>query len=542
MPFDLATAKPVQGGFDLASAKPVDSEPGSAMDVVNALPTGIAKGFAGLAGAPGLIGDLVGAGLRTIGVPTRDTSQPLPANVTVPFPHGDPASAIKDLGNAVGGFYEPKTTAGHYAETIGEFVPGAIGGEASIAQRALARVLAPAVVSQTVGDIAKPFGLEGPARVAGAVLGGSPGAIGAIGKSVGSKFAEALAPEDAALVSKYEEMGGHLRPGQYIPSNFMRQGDAVMADTPWPRVSGFAADSKTAVLPAQQADEFNRFLSRSFGEDAPRITDEVVQSARKRIGDVYETVLPNNVIKDTPEIRAALDSVESDIAKAAPAMEPKDLTRISATVNRIRSQLTEDGIPGKLYQEYRKRGGLLDELTASTSSALQGAAKSIRTALDDAFISQAKPEDAAALLKAKEQYRNLETLAPLAAKAPTGNVNPGAVLGAVNKEFGSPGKAGDLGTLARVGAAFLKAQPSSGTAERNVWRTLINKPFSEGLPAIGNTAFSLPISAFATRAINKAINSPEMRARLLAKALETPGATQQPPGANSAALAKALQP
>lgn len=518
--------------------------PNPLTDALHSVPGGLAKGIAATGGLPSsALNFLSNQAGRLVGRPQTPDNSPQAAT----FMGLPTIGQLNDtLSMPTGGYYEPKTQTGKYTETAASFVPGAFGGEASILERALARVAAPLVGSETAGHYAKGTNLEGLARVAGALLGGA-GAVGAAAAARGgaralvSKLGESIPPEDAALVSQYEGMGGHLRPGQYSQSNFMRQGDATLADTPWPRASGFKADSPTAVLPAQQADEFNRFLSRSFGEDAPRITEEVVQSARKRIGDVYETVLPNNVIKDTPEIRAALDSVESDIAKAAPAMEPKDLTRISATVNRIRSQLTEEGIPGKLYQEYRKRGGLLDELTASTSSALQGAAKSIRGALDDAFIAQAKPEDAAALLKAKEQYRNLETLAPLAAKAPTGSVNPGAVLGAVNKEFGSPGKAGDLGTLARVGAAFLKAQPSSGTAERSVWRSLINKPFSEGLPAVGNAAVSLPVSAFASRALNKMINSPEMRARLLAQ-LQQPGSTQLPPGANSAALAKALQP
>jgi hypothetical protein len=342
-------------------------------------------------------------------------------------------------------------------------------------------------------------------------------------KNVAARLTEPLPIEDAKLVQKYELMGGHLRPGQYSPSNFMRQGDAVAADTPFPRVSGFKADHPTRITPESQSDEYGRFISRTFGEDAPRITEEVINSAETRIGKVYKDVLPRNSVLMDPDLSNAMASIDDRIASSFEAMKPEDATRISAVMARMRLRLDNEGLSGKLYQNYRARGGLLDEMAGSESPVLSSSARDMREALDDAFSRQAKGTDGEDLRQARQQYRALKTVKTLADKAPAGRINPGQVLNAVVKEYGSAANAGELGTLGQVGSAFLKQMPSSGTAERSLWRSLANAPFSEGLPAIGNAVIGLPVSAIGTRRINKTINSPEMRAKLLARLLsQTP--------------------
>lgn len=82
----------------------------------------------------------------------------------------------KGVEGAVGSeFYKPKTKYGEYAQTAGEFLPGALGGEASLASRA-ARVLVPAAASETAGQVTKGTKYEPVARFL-AALGGA-GAVG----------------------------------------------------------------------------------------------------------------------------------------------------------------------------------------------------------------------------------------------------------------------------------------------------------------------------------------------------------------------------
>lgn len=75
--------------------------------------------------------------------------------------------------------YEPQTTAGEYAGTVGEFLPGALfpaGGARTIAgnvgRRLGVNVAAPALASETAGQVTEGTDLEGPARFVGALAGG----------------------------------------------------------------------------------------------------------------------------------------------------------------------------------------------------------------------------------------------------------------------------------------------------------------------------------------------------------------------------------
>lgn len=68
--------------------------------------------------------------------------------------------------------YQPQTTAGEFARTIGEFaVPGAALGKGGMASRAVGDVLIPALFSESAGQMTEGTAMEGPARFAGALVG-----------------------------------------------------------------------------------------------------------------------------------------------------------------------------------------------------------------------------------------------------------------------------------------------------------------------------------------------------------------------------------
>jgi hypothetical protein len=87
----------------------------------------------------------------------------------------------KGIESYTGPLYEPKTTAGRYAETAGEFAPAAIGGPEALVPRLVSRVAAPAIASETAGELTKGTAAEPYARMGGALLGGY-GAVGAANK------------------------------------------------------------------------------------------------------------------------------------------------------------------------------------------------------------------------------------------------------------------------------------------------------------------------------------------------------------------------
>jgi hypothetical protein len=100
-----------------------------------------------------------------------------------------------------GDYYEPQTTAGEYARTVGEFLPGAIvpGGLATKA----ASVLVPAIASETAGQMTEGTPMEQPARIGAGIVGGlGVGAASALrgGANVAlGRAARGVTPEQMAM-------------------------------------------------------------------------------------------------------------------------------------------------------------------------------------------------------------------------------------------------------------------------------------------------------------------------------------------------------
>lgn len=197
-PVNKAAAPQAPSKFDLRTLK----------DVAKSGLSGLAQGAAGLVGLPGTISDAMTSGLT--GLANRVTG----ANVQLP---GSPLSGdvlSQKLSNAVGGYYEPKTTAGEYARTIGQFAPGMVTGPAGALPR-IASAVIPAVASEAAGQATKGTAFEPAARIGGALL--APAGVGLV-KRTGASIANALskAPaksivdEVAPTVSQLKEASGNL--------------------------------------------------------------------------------------------------------------------------------------------------------------------------------------------------------------------------------------------------------------------------------------------------------------------------------------------
>lgn len=99
-----------------------------------------------------------------------------------------------------GKFYEPQTTAGRYAETIGEFAPSAAIGGGGLLRKAAETVI-PAVASEGAGELTKGTAAEPYARAAAGVATGG-GVTGA---------ARLAAPTVDEMIAR---AAGHLTPAQ----------------------------------------------------------------------------------------------------------------------------------------------------------------------------------------------------------------------------------------------------------------------------------------------------------------------------------------
>lgn len=148
----------------------------TAKDVGKSLVAGVGKGIAGLVGLPGLAAEYGARGIdrasRAVGdvigvdVPKREDRE---------VDYG-PESVQKAMESVTGEFHKPQTTAGHYAETVGEFVPAVAAGPGGVVRRLALGAVVPGVASEAAGQATKGTGYEVPARLAAGLTAGGVGA------------------------------------------------------------------------------------------------------------------------------------------------------------------------------------------------------------------------------------------------------------------------------------------------------------------------------------------------------------------------------
>lgn len=339
-------------------------------------------------------------------------------------------------------------------------------------------------------------------RFLGSILG--PTLYAKAGNAVGNVARLAMnsappSPEAAALAQKASDLGVPIRPAQTSSSGFVKTADDTLSRLP---MTGYTADSATKISAEAQHEAFTRAVSRTFGEDAPALTQDVMASAKSRIGKIYDEVLPRNSIGQTPDLATQLSDIKANAIEQLDAEGAKDIT---AAVDKINDKLgTATGMSGRYYQTMRAQGGRLSKLSDAQDSTVAYYGTKLRNLLDDAFVSQAQGSDGARLAEARAQFRNLKTVEPLAAKAPTGQISPALLLGEVRSQFPNFATegAGDLGDLARIGQQFLKTPPNSGTAERSFVLKLATDPL-----AAAKQAIAAPVAGTIGRAMGSALNA-----------------------------------
>jgi hypothetical protein len=156
----------------------------TATDVAKAVPSGLAKGVAGLAGLPGAAQQgynwvyrntlgRVESGVRSDGqnwdAPSYEEQIRRWGGAGQGLKTGDQIQA--GIEKVTGPLYKPQTVPGQYAGTIAEFIPGMVLPGGTVGQRA-AMAVVPALASETAGQVTQGTAAEPYARLGGALAGG----------------------------------------------------------------------------------------------------------------------------------------------------------------------------------------------------------------------------------------------------------------------------------------------------------------------------------------------------------------------------------
>lgn len=262
---------------------------------------------------------------------------------------------------------------------------------------------------------------------------------------------------------------------------------------------------------------FNRAIGRTFGADADKLTPEVLDAAKKKMGVEFDRLWGrNNLVVD--DVMMGKMSELDAMASKLPKNEGQSL---KAEINDIMSKMADDGsgnlvINGDVankFQSYLRR-------RADSSAGLKGELSDLRKTMLDAFKRSVSPEDAAALSSNMGQYKSFKTVEPLLNKGEAGvagraagdvpaSLLPSALAQNYSKVAGSP-----LADLSQIGSQFLvNRTPQTGGSAR---AAIQNSAFGAGLMYGGMSnpllaALAIPSAMGA----NKYLGSPAVAQRFL---------------------------
>jgi hypothetical protein len=429
-----------------------------ASDVAKSAGIGVVKSGVGLAGLPGDLSEFGARGIDRatkfiggkLGIDVADRSDRAPT-----YGSGDIRKGIEGV---TGEFYKPKTMAGEYAQTVGEFVPGMLGGPGGIARRAVTQVLSPAIVSETAGQLTKGTAAEPYARFGGAVAGGIlPSVVGRMVTPLPINATRQNAVENLRREGVTDLTAGQVtgrKPLQYLE----------------------AERGRGANLVESQGEQFTAAALRRVGETTHRATPEVIDGAFRRIGQQFDDLAARNVASVDQQFTRNLRNAVDDYQNLVSAPNRAPVIENFVTEIRNTAQRTGGVLPGDVYQSLRSRMERAARGMGNNPEA-RTAIREMREAVDDAMersiAATGNTADMAAWREARNQYRNMLVIEKAATGAgegaAAGLISPAKLREATVNTQGRRNYArgrGDFTDLARDGVQLMSPLPNSGTPGR----------------------------------------------------------------------------
>ena len=426
------------------AVNPQASQPtgGSVMDLARSGASGLARGATELAALPATIGDGLGALYEGAGL----------------IPEG--SRAIEpSIGSAIRGAaseftsgateYQPQTTGGEYAQTVGEFVGGGAGGRAGV----LAGLASEGAGQLTEGTAAEPY-----ARVAGGILGGLAGT---------PRNVPFAGDDEAARMARTLQQGGVRN----ITAGQARQSQPLM------RMEGRLQPTAT------QLDDFTSATMRQIGSNKPIATPENLRAVEQTIVSQMDDAIKGVSIAPNARQAQAATQIAADYVERVPA---GSLTpRVRGIGEEIASAARQGNSVGlNKIKQWRSDIG---RLTVSPDAATREAAHGMRRLLDDmtdtALTQAGRADDIRSLASARQSYRDFIAVRDAASRAGAegGTLSPTqlnqSVIRSQGREAYATGRTTPFADFTRAGASTFRAAPATNPGGA--------RSLSESLPLAG---------------------------------------------------------
>lgn len=294
--------------------------------------------------------------------------------------------------------------------------------------------------------------------VAGGILGVGGMAVGDALSSLASHFSNAM--ERGITLAKQEALRNAKKYG--IPLRVRDVSDSRFIHSLASGVDQFPLSGASGTL-RKIFRSFTKAAAADAGIDSSELSPSILSKRWDQIDAKYDALLGRTTVHFTPEDLVAV----SNIAKRARELPTSPASpSINGLVSRLHDLIVTHpkGISGRDLQDFRLSD--IRRIISSTDPVAKDDAREIENVVMDAAKRAMGPKDAEEFNLLQNQTRSLHILQNAITKrasGATGFVSPQALWALTHTKFGASQRMLDL---ASIGQNLLKADPSSGTAER----------------------------------------------------------------------------
>jgi hypothetical protein len=463
-------------------------------DILRSGASGVASGATKLAGlVPDIAGMAKGAANKylfdpllnaTFGPPAKPLSDQQPPDINKMFGSAGIQKAVEGV---TGEFYKPQTTAGQYAHSVGEALPGSVLAPGGLGARLLSGVGAGAG-SEALGQATEGTGWEPYARIAGALAGGmAPYAAGRAVTPIPTNQ-----QRDRLVQVLRDEGVTSLTAGQRTGNKRLQYLEDATGNAP---LAGGGADR----IREEGQRQFTEAAMRRAGA-GPDATPEVLANNQQRLGNQFEQLSArNNLVPDNQMI----NDITAAVNRYRRVPDSQQARMLQGYLDDIVPHINAGFMPGVEYQPMRSMLSADSKVVRQSDPYLSRALAGIRDALDNAMGRSISPADREAWNAARREYGAQKVIEKAASRAgeatAEGQIVPANLRNAVaadNRGAYARGQ-GPFSELSRAGSAVMAPLPNSGTAQRANAFSLLNNLTGGVVPAVtGRALMSRPVQSY----------------------------------------------
>jgi hypothetical protein len=291
---------------------------------------------------------------------------------------------------------------------------------------------------------------------------------GALGGMAGKVAARVLQPTkgipDAAIadaVAAAERVGYKVPAGQATGSRVLQMLEQQLAKHP-------AGAGSARVFNEGNQQAVNSAAARAMGENATKLTDDVLTDATSRVGQSFQDVASRNTVNvGGDDLLNALTKIDGEQRALGKFSQP----RVRSLVDKGLDLAAQGNVDGHTYQVIRSELGKQAKAAyAVSNSTLGDALKTVQKALDTAADNSISAADQEAWQLARKQWQALKLVNTKNGIVEGGNVSAAKLATKVDKAGAV--RAPEIRDIAKIGETF-KPLPDSGTASNAMMQLLM---------------------------------------------------------------------